>query len=296
MTRTTRTTGATRTTRAARTSAGPSRGVRLRAVALGGAALVLAGGLTACGASAADDTDPDRRSFDLPGGTLTVDSDDSELEIVAADRTPSGKVEVTRWFRGTVALGTDPEATWSMKGDRLKLRIRCSGLVVNCSARHRIEVPRGIAVKVVEGDGGVRARGFRDALDIRSGDGSLHVTDTEGPLTLRTGNGSIRVTGATGPLNLRTGDGSVRAEVASRTVRARTGDGSIRLELSAVPDLVESRSGDGSTTVALPRAAYRVTSGTGDGAERVSVPRDDTSPHRVDVRTGDGSLTVRTAD
>ncbi|WP_406469928.1 DUF4097 domain-containing protein [Streptomyces hirsutus] len=278
MTRTTRTSGTTGTTRPARTTAGSSRGVRLRAAALGGAAVVLVGGLTACGASAADDTDPDRRSFDLPGSTLTVDSDDSALEIVAVDRTPSGKVEVTRWFQGTVALGTDPEATWSLEGDRLKLRIKCSGIVADCSAEHRVEVPRGVAVKVEEGDGSVRARGFRDALDIRTGDGSIHVTDT------------------TGPLNLRTGDGSVRAEVASRTVRARTGDGSIHLELSAVPDLVESRSGDGSATVELPRATYRVTSGTGDGAEKVSVPRDDTSSHVVDVRTGDGSLTVRTAD
>ncbi|GAB2829162.1 DUF4097 family beta strand repeat-containing protein [Streptomyces chlorus] len=272
MTRTSSTTGTTRAT------TGSSRGVRLRAVALGGAAVVLVGGLTACGASAADDTDPDRRSFDLPGSTLTVDSGDSALEIIAADRTPSGKVEVTRWFQGTVALGTDPKATWSLEGDRLKLRIKCSGIVANCSAKHRIEVPRGVAVKVEEGDGSVRARGFRDALNIRTGDGSIHVTDTTGPLTLRTG------------------DGSVRAEVASRTVRARTGDGSIRLELSAVPDLVESRSGDGSVTVELPRATYRVTSGTGDGAEKVSVPRDDTSSHVVDVRTGDGSLTVRTAN
>ncbi|MGY0067012.1 DUF4097 family beta strand repeat-containing protein [Streptomyces sp. QTS137] len=274
MTRTTRTSGTAGTTR---TTTGSSRGVRLRAAALGGAAVVLVGGLTAC-ATAADDTDPDRRSFGLPGSTLTVDSDDSALEIVAADRGPSRSIEVTRWFQGTVALGTDPKATWSLEGDRLKLRIECSGVVADCSAKHRIEVPRGVAVKVEEGDGSVRARGFRDALDIRTGDGSVHVTDT------------------TGPLGVRTGDGSVRAEVASRTVRARTGDGSVRLELSAVPDLVESRTGDGSATVELPRATYRVTTGTGDGSEEVSVPRDDASSHLVDVRTGDGSITVRTAN
>lgn len=270
----------TRTTRRTRTASviGSARAVRVHALALVGASVVLVAGLSACGASAADDDDPDRRSFDLPGRTLTIDSDDSALDIVAADGNPPDRVEVTRWFQGTVAIGKDPEVTWSMDGDRLVLREKCSGVVADCSTRHRVEVPRGVSVKVVEKDGSVRARGFRDALSIRTTDGSVHVTDS------------------TGPLDLRTGDGSVRAEVSSRTVRTHSGDGSVRLELGAVPDLVESRSGDGSLTIDLPRAAYRVDTWTGDGAEDVSVPRDDSSPHVVNARTGDGKLTVRTAN
>ncbi|WP_164555728.1 MULTISPECIES: DUF4097 family beta strand repeat-containing protein [unclassified Streptomyces] len=249
-----------------------------RPLALAGAAVVLVAGLSACGASAAEDDDPDHRSFDLPGTTLTIDSDDSALEIVAADGHASGKIAVTRWFQGSVAIGSKAKVTWSMDGDRLVLREKCSGIIADCSTKHRIEVPRGVSVKVVERDGSVRARGFRD------------------PLSIRTKDGSVRVTDSSGPLELRAGDGSVRAEVTSRTVRARTGDGSIHLELGAVPDLVESRSGDGSLTIDLPRAGYRVDTGTGDGAEEVSVPRDDSSSHRVTARTGDGKLTVRTAD
>lgn len=274
MTRTARTTGARR----GAGSAPGARTVRIRALVLAGTAAVLVAGLSACGASAEEDDRPDRRSFALPGRTLTVDSDDSALEVVAVDGRPADGIRVTRWFRGTVVLGKDPEVTWSMDGDRLVLRVRCSGVVADCSARHRVEVPRGVAVEVEEKDGSVRARGFRDALSIRTTDGSVHVTDS------------------TGPLALRTGDGSVRAEVASRTVRARSGDGSVRLRLRAVPDLVEARSGDGSLTVDLPRAAYRVDTGTGDGAEHVSVPRDDSSPHVVTARTGDGGLTVRTVN
>ncbi|MFF8030680.1 hypothetical protein [Streptomyces sp. NPDC016626] len=257
---------------------GSARTVRTHALVLAGAGVVLVAGLTACGASAAADDDPDRRAFDLPGTTLTIDSDDSSLEIVAARGNPPGRIEVTRWFQGTVAIGEDPEVTWSMDGDRLVLREKCSGVVADCSTKHRIEVPRGVAVEVEEKDGSVRARGFRDALSIRTTDGSVHVTDT------------------TGPLELRTGDGSVRAEVSSRTVRTHTGDGSVRLELGAVPGLVDSRSGDSSLTIELPRASYRVDTGTGDGAEEVSVPRDDSSPHVVTARTGDGKLTVRTAN
>ncbi|MFJ4239623.1 DUF4097 family beta strand repeat-containing protein [Streptomyces iakyrus] len=268
----------------------------VRATALTGAVVVLVAGLSACGASAGDDTDPDRRSFDLQGRTLTVDSDDSALEIVASDENPAGKIEVTRWFQGSVVVGKEPEVTWALRDDRLVLRLKCSGIVADCSAKHRIEVPRGVTVKVRDGDGTVHARGFRDPLNIRTGDGSVRVTDTTGPVQVRTGDGSIRVTGTSGPLRMRTGDGSIRANVSSRDVRTHTGDGSVRLELGAVPDHVESRSNDGSVTIALPRAAYRVTTETGDGGVDVSVPRDESSAHRVSAHTGDGSVTVRTVN
>ncbi|WP_405873307.1 MULTISPECIES: DUF4097 family beta strand repeat-containing protein [unclassified Streptomyces] len=255
-----------------------ARTVTARTALAAGAVVVLVGAATACGASAKDDKHPDHRSFALTGHTLTVDSDDSALEIVAADGNPEGKVEVTRWWQGSVAIGSDPKVTWSMKGDRLKLRMKCSGVVADCSAKHRIEVPRGVTVKVEDGDGSVRARGFKDALSIRTGDGSVHVTDSTGPLTLHTG------------------DGSVHADVSSRQVHTQTSDGSVHLELGAVPDLVESRSGDGSVTIALPKSTYRVTTRTGDGSVDVSVPRSDSSSHVVTARTGDGKVTLKTAN
>ncbi|MFJ2233972.1 DUF4097 family beta strand repeat-containing protein [Streptomyces sp. NPDC087859] len=245
---------------------------------LAAGAVALIASVSACGASAGDDKDPDQRSFALEGKTLTIDSDDSALEIVAADGNKAGRIEVTRWFQGTVALGKDPKVTWSMTDDTLKLRMKCTGVVADCAAKHRIEVPRGVSVKVEDGDGSVRARGFEDALSISTGDGSVHVTDSSGPL------------------DLRTGDGSVRADVTSRDVRSRTGDGSVHLELGAVPDRVESRSGDGSVTIDVPDATYKVTTQTGDGGVEVTVPRADSSSHVITARTGDGKVTVRTAN
>jgi DUF4097 and DUF4098 domain-containing protein YvlB len=163
--------------------------------------------------------------------------------------------------------------------DRLVLRMKCSGMVADCSARHRIVVPRGVAVKVDDGDGRVTARGFEDALSIRTADGSVRVADSSGPLDLRTADGSISALG-----------------VDSRSVRARTQDGSVRLELGAVPDRVESRSQDGSVSIALPPATYRVTTASGDGSVHVSVPRSDDSSHVVSAHTSDGKITVRTAN
>ncbi|MFH9813965.1 DUF4097 family beta strand repeat-containing protein [Streptomyces sp. NPDC017230] len=254
-----------------------ARTVPARAFAAFGAVAVLVAGLSAC-ASASDDKEPEHRSFALQGRTLTVDSDDSDVEVVASDDQGSGKVEVTRWFSGSVAIGSGPEVTWKMDDDRLVLRMRCSGLAADCAAKHRVEVPRGIAVRVKTDDGSVRAQGFRDSLDIRTADGSVRVSDS------------------TGPLKLRSDDGSLHADVSSRQVNASTQDGSVHLELGAVPDLVETHSDDGSVTVALPRATYKVSAETDDGSVDVSVPRADASSHLVTARTQDGKVTVRIAN
>ncbi|WP_406168512.1 DUF4097 family beta strand repeat-containing protein [Streptomyces sp. NBC_00996] len=257
-----------------------ARTVPARVAAVAGVVVVLVAGATACGASAGDDKDPDHRSFALHGRTLTVDSDDSALDVVVSDSAKADRVEVTRWFRGRVVVGGDPRVTWAMEdGDRLVLRMKCSGVVADCSARHRIVVPRGIAVTVKDGDGSVRAQGFEEALSIRTSDGSVRVTDSSGPLDLRSSDGSIRALG-----------------VDSRQVRARTQDGSVQLELGAVPDLVDSRTQDGSVTIALPRDSYRVTTGSDDGSVHVSVPRDPGSSHVVSAHTNDGKITVRTAN
>jgi hypothetical protein len=53
-----------------------------RPAALTALALALVAGVSACGASAGDDKEPETRSFGLHGRTLTVDSDDSALEPV----------------------------------------------------------------------------------------------------------------------------------------------------------------------------------------------------------------------
>lgn len=270
-----------------------ARTARVRAVAVSGAVVALMASAVAC-TSAGDDKDPEHRSFALQGRTLTVDNDDSALEFVPAD---VDRVEVTRWFSGKVVVGGDPRVTWEMKGDTLKLRVKCSGFVADCSAKHRVEVPRDVAVTVKGGDGSVTAKGFKTALNIRTGDGSVQVADTNGPLEVHTGDGSVRVSDTTGGLEVHTGDGSVRATgVESRKVRTSTRDGSVTLELGVVPDLVDSRSGDGSISIGLPRETYRVTTETGDGSVDVSVPRDESSDHVVTTRTTDGSVTVRTVN
>ncbi|WP_050374519.1 DUF4097 family beta strand repeat-containing protein [Streptomyces acidiscabies] len=232
---------------------------------------------TAC-SDASEDTEPESRAFGLKGSTLTIDAQDTALEIVAAEGNKAGQVEVTRWFDGSVTVGEGPKLTWSMSEDgRLKLRMKCSGLVADCSARHRVEIPRGVAVKVVSNDGGVKVSGLRDALSVKAGDGSVRITDTSGPL------------------DLDTNDGSVRADVSSRRITTHSGDGSVRLNLSVVPDRIEAKANDGNVTIEVPKGTYKVSTKVNDGDTRVSVPRADDSAHEITARVSDGHLTIRTA-
>ncbi|MFE0171936.1 DUF4097 family beta strand repeat-containing protein [Streptomyces sp. NPDC059002] len=276
------------------------RAVRALAAATGTVAVVALVG--ACGADAADDSDPEHRTFALPGRTLTVESSDSTLELVPA-RSGGKDLKVTRWFDGRTVLGGDVKVTWEMEGDRLKLGMKCSGVIANCAAKHRVEVPRGVAVTVESKDGEVTADGFREALKLSTKDGAVRVKDSRGPLSLRSSDGAITVENSVGPLDLYSSDGSITARgITSRQVAVDSKDGSVSLELARVPDRVEARSKDGSVDIAVPgrkdgrKVAYDVRTETSDGSVDVSVPRDDNSPHRVSVHSADGKVTVRSAN
>ncbi|NEB82008.1 DUF4097 domain-containing protein [Streptomyces sp. SID14478] len=256
---------------------GGARRVLLTAAAVAAVAATA----TACGADASDDHHPDHRSFALHGSTLTVDSDDSRLELVPGD---GDQVKVTRWFEGSTVVGSDPKVTWKWqdddKGGRLTLRLHCSGVIADCAARHRVEVPRGIAVVVRNGDGSVRASGLKQGLDISTQDGSVHVDDVSGPLRLNGQDGSLRASG-----------------VDARRVTVRSEDGSVHVALRSVPDRVEARSSDGSLTLTVPDSAkYKVSTHTQDGGVDVSVPRDSHSAHQISARSQDGKVTLRTAN
>ncbi|GHH84373.1 lipoprotein [Streptomyces sulfonofaciens] len=255
------------------------RGLRVLVAACSALAVVsLAGG---CGAG--DDNDPDHRAFTLHGTALTIDTDNSALDVVPV----KGKqVRVTRWFKGRIVLGGDPKVSWAWRDDRLTLRVRCSGVVAVCSAKHRVEVPRDAAVSILNQDGRVTAHGFHTALKIRNDDGSVQVDDCSGPLDLQSSDGRVRADGIT-----------------AHRVRATTGNGSIRLGLTRVPDQVTTRSDNGSTTLTLPRTGpdgstvgYQVSASTDNGGVDISVPRDDHSPHRISAHTKNGKVTVRSAN
>ncbi len=249
-----------------------------RGVAMLAAVAVGVGVLSGCGSADLDDAPLERKTFPFGGERLRIESDDSELEITAAD---VDEVEVTRRVDGWVVIGNGPDASWKLEDGTLRLTIGCKGLAAHCAGHHTVKVPRGVSVTVEDGNGGVEAGGFADALTIRSDNGRVVVRDSSGPLVLETRNGGIRT-----------------ERVTSTRVRAHSGNGSVRLDLDAAPERVESSSNNGGVDVRLPAGGgpYAVTAESRNGGVDVSVPTDDASERSVTARSGNGKVRVGTAN
>ncbi|NGO71294.1 DUF4097 family beta strand repeat-containing protein [Streptomyces boncukensis] len=221
----------------------------------------------------------EHRSFAFKGRSLTVVTD-SKLELVPGG-SGGGSADVTRWFKASKVAGT-AKTSWTLEGgSTLRLSSKCSGFVVDCSLRHRVKVPRDVAVTVRAQDGRVIVGGgFR------------------APLSVRTREGNINVSGLSAPLTLKTRDGNVRAErLRSRSVRATTAEGYQLIGFSEAPSSVRTANRDGRTTVTVPKApktAYQVGTRTRDGSAKVAVPRAGEAGHRIDATTRDGRIALRT--
>jgi Putative adhesin len=239
----------------------------------GGAVLV--GLLAGCG------SDPSgapvkHKGFAFGGKHLTVDANGSDLRLMPADVTD---VEVTQQVDGWVFFGHGPRATWSMDGSTLRLDVKCTGVVSDCSGRHVVKVPRGVSVTVRDHDGKVTASGFDAGLSATSGNGGITARDISGgPLNLSTSNGSITTSG-----------------IASGKVTVYSDNGGISLNMVTVPDSVSAQSSNGSIKIGLPRASYAVDAVTHNGDTTVAVPKDAHSGHTVKARADNGGITVRTS-
>ncbi|NWF27480.1 DUF4097 family beta strand repeat protein [Streptomyces sp. PKU-EA00015] len=245
-------------------------------VALAGVA-VLVGilGVSGCGSADAKEAPVERKAFAFGGKALTIDADDSALEIVPAD---IDDVRVTRQVDGWVMFGSGPSASWGMRDGTLTLEVTCEAVASDCEARHSVKVPRDVAVTVVDDNGSVTADGFTTPLKITSDNGSVTVRDSSGPLTLGSDNGSI-----------------VTERVTSRTVTATSDNGSVRLGLGAVPERVETVSDNGRIDIELPAsgAPYAVRAESRNGDVDIAVPTDDDSRHIVTARSDNGKVVVR---
>ncbi|MFW6723701.1 DUF4097 family beta strand repeat-containing protein [Streptomyces sp. MAR4 CNY-716] len=265
-------------------------------LALPALALALAATATACTQSVGDGK-AENRTFRIGADatTLTIDADDTAVELVPVDR-EGGEIAVTRWFKAEKWNG-DVGTKWSAEGDTLRFSTKCSGVIVSCDSRYRVEVPRDLDVKIDSSDGRIEATGFDTRLGITSGDGAVDVADAGGPLNIEARDGSVRIDGAAGPVDVDARDGSVRAtDLTAARVTASLGDGSLHLGFTETPDEVTAESRDGGLTLELPKAPYRVSTDVRDGSTDVSVPRDPASPHRIKAATADGSVTIRPAN
>lgn len=250
------------------------------AAALALTVITTAATLSGCSMEQVSDGKAKHKSFELTGRQLTVVTGDGKLELVPVDRKADGdgkrQLDVTRWFKAS-KLNGKVGASWQLEnGDTLRLKTKCSGVLVDCSNRHRVEVPRDVSVKVRAQDGQVVANGFSTPMSIRSSDGNVNVS------------------GASAPLKIRTQDGRVRAEkLRSRSVSVATHDGYVVLGFRETPTSVRTSSHDGSTTVTTPRAPFRIETEAKDGSVDVSLPRQKSSSRSIEATSHDGDITLR---
>ncbi len=244
-------------------------------LAFGGAVLV-ALAVTGCGSADAADAPVERKSFALAGKTLTISADNSRLTLVPAD---VQQIEVERQVNGWAVFGSGPDPVWEMNGDTLNLKVKCSGLGVNCQARHSVKVPRGTAVTVETDNGRVEATGFTTDLKVKSDNGEVALKDLSGKLDLESSNG--RITGE---------------NISGRSVTTRVDNGEVELGFTRVPDLVDSDSSNGAIRLTLPKATYKVDVKSSNGDIRVDVPRAENSAHVVKASSDNGEITLRSAN
>ncbi|MFJ6459655.1 DUF4097 family beta strand repeat-containing protein [Streptomyces sp. NPDC091387] len=251
---------------------------RARTLIASGGAVVAALVLTGCGSSDTDDATAEHKAFAFSGKTLTIDAANTTLELVPAD---VKKVEVTRQVDGWVVFGSGPDPRWGMEDGTLTLKVKCDALISDCSSRHQVKVPRGVAVTVRGDNGQVVASGFDTPLDLRSDNGKVTVRDSSGPLKLNSDNGGIVAEGISGS-----------------SVQAESDNGQVRLGFTAVPTLVDTVSDNGKVTIELPSggASYAVSARADNGNTSVKVPRSDDSTHVVKARSNNGEVTVRSAN
>ncbi|MFH8754208.1 DUF4097 family beta strand repeat-containing protein [Streptomyces atroolivaceus] len=246
-------------------------------VATAGTVLLVAA-LSGCGSADAEDAAAEHKSFAFSGKALTIDAENSTLDLVPAD---VEQIEVTRRVDGWVVLGSGPDPVWKLEGDELRLQVKCRAVVSNCEAHHEVKVPRGLALTVQGDNGEVTAAGFT------------------APLTLSADNGRVTVRDASGPLKLSADNGSIEAErVSGSSVIARSDNGSVQLGFTRVPDLVDTVSDNGSISIDLPagKSVYAVSAEADNGDVSVDVPRSESSEHVVKARSDNGEVTVRSAN
>ncbi|TDD36856.1 hypothetical protein E1287_10065 [Actinomadura sp. KC06] len=175
------------------------------------------------------------------------------------------------------------------------------------------------AVKLHSDNGSLKVTDLRaTSASISSNDGSIHVTGRAATAVLRSDNGSINATGlTTDRLTARTDDGRIelsgRATVAevgtangsidaggltTDRITAETSNGGIDLRLVTPPASVRAISDNGSVHVRVPTSeGYAISMSSSNGGERIdsAVRQDSGSRHQLQLRSGNGSITVSPA-
>jgi DUF4097 and DUF4098 domain-containing protein YvlB len=294
----------------------------LRAGAVGLAGVVAAGCVVSVDSQGQIVREEKRFSTD---GTpdLHLSTFDGSIQVDAWDN-PGVLVEIEK--RGPTREAVDAlVVNATQRGRRIEIEVKrpsqegLHGLMfhMNTSAKLIVSVPRRSDIVARSGDGSIATNDIEGRLELRTGDGAIRAARVSGELILDTGDGSVVVDGAEGRLQAETGDGGVNVRGRLSAVRMHTGDGSIvyRAEPGAsMSDDWDISTGDGSVALYVPTGFdAELDAHTGDGAIRNGLDavaaadsgvdaaerrrtvraRLGQGGHTLRIRTGDGSITLK---
>lgn len=208
-------------------------------------------------------------TVDSPITEVRVDSSSGSVTVSGDDDERGAALEWTVITRANRTIGP----TYSVDGTTLVL----SGCGRWCSVDYTVRVPEGVDVSG------------------STSNGALELSDV-GDVDLRTTNGRISLDGVSGRVQATSTNGRIEGEGFVGTgVEVRTSNGSVELEIASAQD-VSASSSNGSIDVRVPDGSYRVETETSNGREEVQVPNSDDGRFLIDLRTSNGSITVRPAD
>ena len=167
------------------------------------------------------------------------------------------------------------------------------------SSRLTIQLPKGVRLDAVTGNGDVTVERASNDVQIRTGNGDVRIRMTGGSVVVRTGNGELEIDGATGPVQANSGNGRVYVTTAAGPVNVRTGNGAIDVRMKSMPAAAEMSfaTGNGAVTVALPESfSGAVEATTGRGEFRSDFPIQITgrvNPRRARGTIGSGAANLK---
>jgi len=225
------------------------------------AGMALASGLLLTGCGLGEFVKPANEaklSYDVADkvSTLVVRSDSGDIVVDGSDRSDVHVTETSHW-RGDD--GDRPRATHPVNGGRLTLGYDCPGWT--CGVDYRVEVPRGLDVKVETGSGEITLRELSGSLDVTTGSGDIDANELSG-----------------------------------KSLIGQTGSGDVTVKYTSAPDDIRLETGSGGGTVVVPPGTYNVRTETGSGEEKVGVTRDTGAPRQIVVKTGSGDVKVLATD
>ncbi|MEV0161265.1 DUF4097 family beta strand repeat-containing protein [Nonomuraea fuscirosea] len=213
--------------------------------------------LTGCGIGGPNEQDTVTYDVADKVAALEVETDSGSIEVVESERQGIHVTEALTWRKNK------PETSHQVRGDTLALTFNCpatwgfGAVGTSCDVSYKVEVPKGLRVKV---------------------------SSDSGALTL---------TGLSGELDARSDSGAIEADGLSvKQVAAKTDSGAVGLTFTGAPDKVTTATDSGRISVHVPQGPYKVVASTDSGGKNIKAAVDDSAPRLIELTSDSGDLEV----